>query len=661
MPINVTRDLIEQYASKQIKYKAYDEAVELYKALRVHANGEVPEDIIEERRPSESDRIKEYRKKIYVPITKPTVGKVITSLSKIRRSQDWSINYDPNNIPARVAGRKDETLQAYCEEYYPYFRSVTNWAFSVLLKALQIDANAVEAIWPLEWDVADAQFLRPYSYIFHSDQVLDFAMDDYAVLLSADSYTYTVDGRTYTNGLIIYIIDREYIHRWVQTDVGYKMQEDWRRPHGLGFAPIRRLGGVFYKALDNIFLYESRIQAMVPRLDEAARIYSDLQAEIVQHVHSDKWIYSQTECRHCNGKGFEVINQNKCDCTQCKGVGYITTSPYSNLVLRPPTSMEGLTPIPTPPAGYIQKTDVALMVDKIDLQVDKQLYGALAAVNMEFLANSPQSQSGLAKEVDKDELNNFVHSVAEDVVSVLDWTYFVINEYRYKDFVPNVEERRKMLPSIPVPEKFDLLSSVLLLDDLAKANQNKLSPVILNQMQLEYAAKKFYNDHQVKDELETVFELDPFPNITEEDKMVRLSNDGITKLDYVISCNIQQFVRRAMEENDDFGTLDMKGRKKIIDKYANEVIQSNSIKDQIMQGLSGSPDDPTSTLRSSVGGLTGMIEIVKAVASGVYDLDAAVALVSQRFGVSEDEARKQLGTPQTITTPQQADQIAQLT
>ena len=51
------------------------------------------------------------------------------------------------------------------------------------------------------------------------------------------------------------------------------------------------------------------------------------------------------------------------------------------------------------------------------------------------------------------------------------------------------------------------------------------------------------------------------------------------------------------------------------------------------------------SLKDSVGGLTGMIEIAKAVASGLYDLDAAVALVSDRFGISEDDARKQLGTP----------------
>jgi hypothetical protein len=661
MPIQATPDLMQKYASKRIKYKGFDKSVELYEKLRVHAKGEVPEEIICERRPSESERIKDYRRKIYVPKTKNPIGKVITSLSKIRRSQDWSINYDPSAVPPIVAGREDETLEAYCEDNFPYFKSVTSWAFSVLLKEMQIDANAVEAIWPLNWSPEPTEFFRPYPYIFHSDQVLDYVMEDYAVLQSDDTVTYTVKDVTYANGIVIYVIDSMSVQRWEQYDVDYKMRQAWAQPHGLGFAPVRRLGGVLLEAVENMFIFESRIQDMVPCLDEAARIYSDLQAEIVQHVHSDKWIYSQTECRHCNGNGWQMINQTKCDCQQCNGVGYINVSPYSTMVLRPQSAMEGGAAIPTPPAGYIQKADVALMVKEIDNQVDKQLYGALSAVNMEFLAKTPLNESGLSKEVDKDELNNFVHLVAEDLVAVMDWTYYVINEYRYKDIVPDKKARKAMLPSIPVPEKFDLLSSVLLLDDIEKATRTKLSPVIQNELQIEYAAKKFYNNREVKEELETVFKVDPFPNITEEDKMVRLSNEGITKVDYVISSNIQQFVRRAIEEYENFASMTMAERKKIIEKYANEVIKKNSIKNQIMQDLGGNPDDPTSTLRSSVGGLTGMIEIVKAVASGVYDLDAAVALVSQRFGVSEEEARKQLGTPQTITNPQQANQIAQLT
>lgn len=55
-----------------------------------------------------------------------------------------------------------------------------------------------------------------------------------------------------------------------------------------------------------------------------------------------------------------------------------------------------------------------------------------------------------------------------------------------------------------------------------------------------------------------------------------------------------------------------------------------------------------------------MIEIAKAVASGLYDLEAAVALVSDRFGLTEDQARKQLGSPQ-ITGNDQIQKVAQLT
>lgn len=66
-------------------------------------------------------------------------------------------------------------------------------------------------------------------------------------------------------------------------------------------------------------------------------------------------------------------------------------------------------------------------------------------------------------------------------------------------------------------------------------------------------------------------------------------------------------------------------------------------------------------LKQSVGGLTGMIEIAKAVASGLYDLDAAVALVADRFALSEEEARRQLGSPNIATTDASIDKVAKLT
>jgi hypothetical protein len=50
-------------------------------------------------------------------------------------------------------------------------------------------------------------------------------------------------------------------------------------------------------------------------------------------------------------------------------------------------------------------------------------------------------------------------------------------------------------------------------------------------------------------------------------------------------------------------------------------------------------------LRETVGGLQGIIDIAKAVASGLYDLEAGIALISSLYGISSEEASKWLGTP----------------
>ena len=83
--------------------------VELAEKLRVHADGKMPRTLITERRPNESDKIKEYREKIYVPITKRTISKVFSSLEKIRRSQDWNVQYDAEKVQTLI--KDDETLE----------------------------------------------------------------------------------------------------------------------------------------------------------------------------------------------------------------------------------------------------------------------------------------------------------------------------------------------------------------------------------------------------------------------------------------------------------------------------------------------------------------------------------------------------------------------
>ncbi len=96
--------------------------------------------------------------------------------------------------------------------------------------------------------------------------------------------------------------------------------------------------------------------------------------------------------------------------------------------------------------------------------------------------------------------------------------------------------------------------------------------------------------------------------------------------------------------------MQMYSRNKELLEKENEAIEAELLrvmaeKFKPVIGLNDTGGADAGKLRGSVGGMYSMIQIAKAVANGEYDLDAAVALIMDRFGLSEEEARKQLGTP----------------
>ena len=251
------------------------------------------------------------------------------------------------------------------------------------------------------------------------------------------------------------------------------------------------------------------------------------------------------------------------------------------IMVKPP--IPGQANVPTPPAGEIPK-----QIDIIKLQnerVHDHIYRALASINMEFLAEVPLSQSGTAKEVDKDELNNFVNSVAEDIIAILDKMYHFINLYRNKILIGNTDELMAQLPVISVPERYDIISGIYLLDELQRAKTAGLNASIIKNMEIEYANKKFNYDPQVKDSMELVYLLDPFPAVSADDKMAMLMNKGITSVDYIISCNISQFVNRALMENKNFSSLTYSKQMEVLKSYADEIVKLNSAESDIMDSL----------------------------------------------------------------------------
>lgn len=575
----LTVDIVKEYIVNGKRHKLYSETCKSYNQMLIFSDGADAGELLRERRPSESDEILKYREKIYICITESTINKVIMSLNKIRKSSDWNIRYDTSKVSPKI--NEDETLQHYCEYNYPFYSSVTNWLFNICLKNYLIDSNALCVVIPLDVFIAENEILKPFGLIFNSDNILHYKQDEFAIVMSTDQATYNYKGVEYNNGKIYYAIDTVRIQKWVQNDPSGNIVMEYEYNHNFGKLPAFKLKGIFKRAYDTDILYQSKISTMIPHLKEAVREYSDLQAGVVNHLHPTMWAYANEECKDCLGTGKVKSGTRSITCSKCKGEGNKIVNPYSMIMVKPP--IPGQANVPTPPAGEIPK-----QIDIIKLQnerVNDHIYKSLASINMEFLAEVPLSQSGVAKEVDKDELNNFVHSVAEDLISILDNLYYFINLYRNKIRIGNDKELMEQLPVISVPERYDIISGTYLLDELQRAKTAGLNASIIKNMEIEYANKKFNYDPQVKDSMELVYRLDPFPAISQDDKMAMLMNKGITNIDYIISCNINKFVTRAIMENANFASLTYEKQLDVLTSYAEEIIAANNTESEITNSL----------------------------------------------------------------------------
>lgn len=578
----------------------FDQAVHMKQRIEVHSDGVYPTELIDCRRPNEAEEAKAYRKKIYVEKTKPTFDRIQIFLNKIRRSPEWSITYHNEEQFARI--KPEDRLSVYSEKEFPNFTSVTNWIFKVCLKKYLVDPNAVIFVKPMLREIFSPtnEHLRPVPTVFTSENVLQYKPGRYAVLNSIEGAYYNSNGKI-VSGKSFYIITRWWYYRFDQINSrgDFAINEQQSFNHNLGVLPVFKLQAVVKDQYDDQVLYESRIAGMLPELDEAVREYSDLQAARVLHQYPERYEYTNTECRECLGTGKRKVSTMTGNeeflrhehCTECDGRGYTVGGPYAKHVITPSGLDEQQ--IPTPPIGYVTK-DIAIITIQNE-SVEKHIYDALAAVNMELIARTPDAESGIAKAYDHDGSNNTLHAIGEDIVYIMDRLYLINALYRYVGLYSADEIIDEMLPQIAVPERFDIATTGMLEEEIKSAREGKMNPELISQMERDYAGKRFYGAKDVQKRLELILELDPLANISEEDKNIRLMNRGITKSTYVISSNIAIFVKRATEEHKDFADMPESKQREIIAGYAKELIDAeaaaqvniNNPEDDIFAGEGG--------------------------------------------------------------------------
>jgi hypothetical protein len=513
--------------------------------------------LIDERRPSESDIIKTYRRISYLPQSKKLCEKAINNLSKIVKSQDWTIDYSKSVVPKKMPD--DETLQKYCEENYPEFQSLENWLVSYGMTEMIKDPNAVVIIMPENEYKDKSEFYKPIAEIISCENVIDFVKNKFVVYFddinNKNKLTIITDYGVYDA-----VRDKENIY----------ITE--RLNHKLGFLPAFKTGGIILKLKKLFTLYDSFFSGMLPDLDSLVQTASDLTAEKVQHVFSTMWYYSGQECTKCNGNGKVVKAGKQVVCPACDGQGVLRKSPYKDMMIKQPDGLTGDKQMPTPPAGYIIKPTE--MVDKLMKMIEIDGYNALSSIGMEYLAQTPLSQSGVAKAMDGENANAFVYKVAYHMVeNILKPFYYCVNEWRYKDYIPDPIERKAMLPQIPIPERFDLLTENIVGAQYTQAVAGKLSDEVIGNLELDYVLKRFNNHPEILQRVQIKKVLDPFSGKNNIDKSDLFATGQVPEKDSIISIYIDNFITRAVIETPDFMTLEYAKQKAIIDKYADEKIK----------------------------------------------------------------------------------------
>lgn len=567
----ITQADIKKYVFENKRHQSFDKTVEISEHLRFHMDGfeydyvnpsfnqgqnKVFDRLIAFRRPSESPVILNYRKIIYRSITEEPMFKVQSSLKKIVKSEDWKVDYSqsetPNSIPT------EEQLEVYAEKKFPKFGSVTGWIYSIGLKEMLRDPNGIFVV--MAKDVPSNEFREPEIRFIPSERVYDWT-DEHIVYRTDRMVTFTRgDGKLDRSHTLI-VITKEKISEWEQTgDKTFK--ENILITHNFGEFPAVRAGGSIREEVDGWPIFDSFLKPMLPRLDEAAREYSDLQAEIVQHIFSSMWYIAAQDCRQCAGTG-QIKKAGKMTvCGKCNGDGSIPKGPYKDFVVQ--KQGIGEEKIVTPPAGYIEKqTDIAKLQDE---RVDKHIFKALSALNMQFLDQTPLNQSGKAKEVDRDELNTFVFGIAYHLVGmILNPIYRFIVNYRYTIIETN---REKLLPRINVPERFDILSPDNLMSQIQEATTAKVDPSIVTELMLDFINKKFKESPEIRKKLKAITDIDPFPGVDNVSVSEMLLSGAIGKQDAVMSIYMESFFNELMEADSEFLDKAREEQRKEIQKLA---------------------------------------------------------------------------------------------
>lgn len=559
------------------KHEHYKAAKDHFEEMSWHVYGKKPIRLLERVRPREDPAITQYRLQSYEPITKSKCNKAITILNKVFNPKLYSIRFTDDKK------KEGEILKSYTLQEYPRFNSIVNYFSSYVLKKMIADPNGILLAQPYFYELKESDRVQPILTCYNSEKVHQLTRD-YVLLFdkviegkNQKEWYYTYVDKVGIYKLKISQVNTNSQNALVTTESGYI--------HNFGELPIWQLGGNYSE--EQYGLLESYFYDAVPFWNEAINDRSDVNGNYRMHINSQKWeiadeceYVEQTESGFFNCDGGYIFNSaegKKYKCPSCAGTGYkkTATGPYDVYQIDRQKALEPES-VPLPPFGYVAPPVEGLRM--LEERSYKNLEEGLSAINMDIVNKIGENQSGISKEYDRSELNDFLQKIANQFFEIhIPNTYYYFVKYMFGVQIPNPDELKKIEPEISKPTKFDVWSTSELTKQLQESKQAGLNPTYQKYKQIQVQSSEFQTHPTLLKRVNDEILLDPLAEVSREDVSMMLANQTITKETAVIHDNISAFISRALEEDKNFLDKKPEEQREVLKKYAQEVIEANKV------------------------------------------------------------------------------------
>lgn len=565
---------IVQYPDKhEFKRAGYQASVDHAEEMAVHLYGEKPEKLLNRVRPREDPAITQYRLESYEPTTKSTAEKGVSLTNKIFNPKLYAIK------PAE--GESGEILFKYSTESYPVFNSVVNFLSEYGLKKTLADPNGLFVVEPYAPPKAATERIQPFVQCYESKDIWLADASYYLVFIKQEEET--VDGVKVKSWHFKYIDDQAIYSFYLYTtnNKDYFFSEQYFYPHNFKEVPAWMLGGTYNQDAARYkggAIFESFFYPAVPFWNKAICAESDLDGAFISHLHPQKWEVAE-ECEFvavtdhgefaCQGGWIYDPSKKggKSQCGNCGGTGRKSVkSPHQTYqVTRDKLNDPNGNTLGQPPAGYIDVPTAATQMLVERAQMLKE--AGLSALAMDIVNKIGNNQSGEAKAYDRTELFDFLGKVRDLFYDKhLKKIFYFFARYMFIN-----TDTDKIEPTVIKPNDFDIFTTQELTDQLKVAKDSTLSPAYLSTKQVEVQNKEFQQHPEILQALNLIVALDPFSYIPQTDIDLMLMSGTASKSDAIIHNNITAFVRRALEEDKNFGDKTFIEKMEVLSGFAEEL------------------------------------------------------------------------------------------